>query len=300
MVMRVATFALSDQMIDAALRTQAKIAERQIETSSGKVSSDFGGLGSDAKQVIDLQVSVAQSKSYEDAATSADNRVQVMYSTTGSIVDLLTNFKSQLTAADSTSTAGSALQSTAQGMMDELASLLNTQYGGRYLFAGSNTLTAPVDLAAYSNTTSASVADTSYYQGDDQVAAVKVSDSQNVSYGVTAGNSGFEQAMRVLSMIANATSLDSTTLGSALDLATSALDTVTGVQTQLSLSSSRLERAVSSQQDYQSYAGTLSSNLTDVDVASVTAQISSYQAQLEASYTAISKIQSLRLSDYLR
>ncbi|AXK81516.1 flagellin [Pseudolabrys taiwanensis] len=303
MVARVATFALSEQMVSAALRTQAKISERQIETASGKVSSDYGGLGATSKKVIDLQVSISQSKSYEDAASSADDRVQAMYSATGSIAELLSSYKSELTGAVSASgTDASTLTSAAEGFMSEMTSLLNTQYGGRYLFAGSRTDMAPVDLSSYSNTTSATAADTSYYTGDDQLASAKVSDSQYVTYGVTASNPAFEKAMRAFSMIANATSspIDSTTLSSALDLATSALDAVTGVQTKLSLSASQLERAVNNQQTYQSDATTLSDSLTNVDVAAVTAEISTYQAQLEASYSAISKIQSLRLSDYLR
>jgi flagellar hook-associated protein 3 FlgL len=302
MVMRVATFALSGSMIEAALRTQSQIAERQIQTASGKISADYGGLGSDSKKVIDLQVSVSRSSNYEEAATSANDRVQVMYSATGSIADLLSNFKAKLTGASSAETQDStSLVSTAQEYIGELASLLNSQYGGRYLFAGSKTEAAPVDLTAYSNTTSSTVADTSYYQGDDQLASAKVSDSQYVNYGVAADSSGFEQAMRALSMIANATSspIDTDTIASALDLTTSALDGVTAIQTQLSLSSSQFERAVSNQQDYQSYASSLSSSLTDVDVAAVTAEISTYQAQLEASYSAISKIQSLNLSSYL-
>jgi flagellar hook-associated protein 3 FlgL len=245
---------------------------------------------------------VSRSSNYEDAATSADNRVQAMYSATGSVADLLSNFKAELTSASGASADTSSLTTIAQGDMEDLASLLNTQYGGRYLFAGSKTESAPVDLSGYSNTTSTTTADTSYYNGDDQIAAAKVSDSQTIKYGVTADNSAFEKAMRAFSMIANATTspIDSATIASALDLVTSALDGVTGVQTQLSLHASQLERAVSTQQDYQSYASSLSSTLTDVDVAAVTAEVSTYQTQLEASYSALSKILSLKLSDYLK
>lgn len=303
MVMRVATFALSNSMIAAALRTQSEVATRQIQTASGKISSDYGGLGATSKNVIDLQVSVARSSNYEQAASSADDRIEVMYSATGSITDLLSNFKAQLISASSAATTDTtSLTSYAQGYMNDIASLLNTQYGGRYLFAGSTTETAPVDLSAYSNTTSTTTADTSYYTGDDQIASAKVSDSQSISYGVTANNPAFEKAMRALSMIANATTspVDSATIASALDLTTTALDGVTGIQTQLSLKASQMESAVSNQQDYQSYASSLSSTLTDVDVAAVTAEVSTYQSQLEASYSALSKILSLKLSDYLK
>jgi len=43
---------------------------------------------------------------------------------------------------------------------------------------------------------------------------------------------------------------------------------------------------------FQDYSSTLSSSLTDVDVASVTAQMATYQTQLQASYAAISRISS--------
>lgn len=299
MIGRVATFALSDSMIDAALKQQAKLAEKQLQSSSGLVSQDYGGLGATSQKVIDWQVAASRSKSYQDAASSADDRVQVMYSTTGSIVDLLTSFKSDLTAALSANGSDSEnLQNSASSSLSDLASLLNTQYGGRYLFAGSNTETAPVDLTGYA-ATSSTTSDTSYYQGNDDISSVRVSGSRVISYGVTANDSAFEQGMRAISMIANGSSLDSDTISSALDLATQALDAVTGVQTRLSLSSAQLERAGNVQADFQDAVNNASSSLTDVDIAAVTAQISTYQSQLEASYSAIAKIQSLSLVQYL-
>lgn len=45
-------------------------------------------------------------------------------------------------------------------------------------------------------------------------------------------------------------------------------------------------------------SSTLASDLTSVDVAAVTAQLSTYQSQLTASYAAISKIQSMSLASY--
>lgn len=300
MIGRVATFALSDSMISSALKTQSKVAEKQLQTASGLISSDYGGLGGATSQkVIDLQVAVTRSKSYEDAASSANDRVQVMYSTTGSIVDLLTTFKSDLTSALSvTATDTDALQTTASAALQDLGALLNTQYGGRYLFAGSATETAPVDLTAYS-ATSSTTADTSYYQGNDELAAVRVSSSRTITYGVTADNPAFEEAMRAISMIANGTSIDTDTISAALDLATEALDAVVGVQTRLSLTSAQLETAMDVQTTFQDTASTVSSSLTEVDVAAVTAQITTYQTQLEASYSALAKIQSLSLVYYL-
>ena len=121
-----------------------------------------------------------------------------------------------------------------------------------------------------------------------------------MSYGITADNPAFEQVMRVLKFVANASTLSSTDITNALDLASRALDATATVQAKLSSAASQIEQAQSRQSDYQSYAQTLASDLTGVDVAAVTAQLSAYQAQLTASYSAIAKIQSLNLASYLK
>jgi flagellar hook-associated protein 3 FlgL len=302
MEMRVATFALSDQMITAALRTQSIMANEQIQESSGVTSEDFAGYGSDTQSVVNLQVSVTRAQTYIDAATQADSKVQVMYSAVGSVSTLITNLRTQLSAATtSSSTSTASLISSAQDMLSEMGSILNTQYDGEYVFSGASTSTAPVSLTSFdSGTGSLSTADTSYYQGDDQIASVRVADDQTVNYGVTADNSAFEQVMRVLKYVANSSSLSSSDITTALDMASTALDATSVVQSKLSDAASQIEDASSRQTDYKSYASTLGSDLTSVDVAAVTAQLSTYQAQLEASYSAISKIDSMSLASYLK
>jgi flagellar hook-associated protein 3 FlgL len=300
--MRVATFANSQQMIAAALKTQSTMSDMQMQEASGAKSSDFGGLGSKSQQVLNLQVSVTRAQSYIDAATQTDSKIQVMYSAVNSIADLTTEFRSLLTSATNTASTDSAsVTQSAQEMLSTMASLLNTQYSGSYLFGGSRTEQAPVDISStsYAAATSPSTADTSYYQGDSAVASVRVSDSQTVSYGVTADNTAFEQIMRAMNLVANNSPLSTDTLNEALDLADSAIDAIGVVQTRISNASGSIEKASASQTEYQSYAQTLGTDLTSVDVAAVTASLATYEAQLTASYSAIAKVQGLNLSSYL-
>ncbi len=186
-------------------------------------------------------------------------------------------------------------------MLQDMGSLLNTQYGGEYLFGGSQTTAPPVDVSAasYPAATSPSSADTSYYKGNDQIASVRVSDNDVVPYGVTADNPAFEQGLRALNLVASGSPLSSATLQEALTLVTGAITAISGVQTGMGLASSTMETASSNQTDYQNFAKTFGGDLTNVDVAAVTAQISTYDAQLTAAYSAISKIQGLSLASYL-
>lgn len=302
MVMRVATFALSDQMIASALRTQSVMASEQIQEATGVVSPDYGGLGQTSQQVVNLQVSVSRSQSYIDAATNTDNKVQVMYSTLTSVTGVLDDLRTALTAAsNSASVDPASIAASAQQMLQEMGSMLNTQYEGKYVFGGGRTESPPVDIssAAYPPATSPSSPNTSYYRGDDQLDSTRASDSEVVTYGVTADNSAFEQGLRALSLVANNSPLSTATLNEALNLTVSAIDATARVQTGLGLASSSLQSASSYQSDYQNFAKTLGDDLTGVDVAAVTAQLSTYDAQLSASYSAISKIQSLNLASYL-
>ena len=303
MQMRVATFAISDQMIASALRTQSTMANQQIQEASGLVSSDFGGLGSTTQQVLNLQVSATRSQTYIDAATLTNSKVQVMYSAVNSIAELATQFRALLTSATSaSSTDAASVTESARNMLEQTASVLNTQYNGSYVFGGSETKIAPVDVSStsYAAATSPSSADTSYYQGDSQLASVRVSDSQTVSYGVSADNAAFEKIMRAMNLAASNSPLSTDTLNEALDLAVDAIDELGLVQTRISNASASIEKASAYQTEYLSYVQTLGSDLTSVDVAAVTAKLATYQAQLTASFAAIAKVQSLNLASYLR
>jgi flagellar hook-associated protein 3 FlgL len=302
MFTRVATFALSDHMVTGALRTEATMADLQVQENTGVKSQNLAGYGADTQQVINLQVSVTRAQSYIDAATAADSKVQVMYSAVGTMTDIITKLRTQLSAATTgSSTATTSAISSAQQMLQQMGSLLNTQYNGEYVFSGARVSTAPADLSSFATGTgSLTTADTSYYQGDSEIASVRVAADQTVSYGVTADNPALEQVMRVLKFVANSTTLSSTNITDALNLASSALDATATVQAKLSNSAAQIESASSLQSDFQSFAQTLGTNLTGVDVAALTAQLATYQAQLTASFSAISKIQGMSLASFLR
>jgi flagellar hook-associated protein 3 FlgL len=299
MAMRVATFALSNRMIASAMTTLAKEAKAQEQESTGLLSTDYAGYGATSKRIIDLQTSMMRSQSYIDAATTAESRTEVMYSAVDDMIDLVTELRSLLTAATGTSSDSASLQAQAQEYMEELATLLNTQYDGRYVFGGSGTTEKPVDLTLLAPATASSTADTSYYLGGGEIASVRVSDYQTISYGANADSSAFEMALRAFNMIASTSSADTDTISAALDLAEQAIEGLTTAQTKLSLSAGAMERAVTYQTEYQDYASTLATDLSSVDVTAVTVQLSALEAQLTASYSAMSKILNLNLVDYL-
>ncbi|MDC7786777.1 flagellin [Rhodoplanes sp. TEM] len=308
MIGRVATFALSGKMIDTALRTQARNSELMLQQASGEISTDFGGLGSSSRRVLEMQTAITQSKAYAESATNAVSRIEIMYSSLTQMSDLLTTLQSSVTGATDAGTLDEgtiASLTTAMGeYLEEFAAQLNTQYEGRYLFSGSMIDTAPVDLDSYPAQSVPSSASFDYYKGNDEITSVRVSTEQVVEYGVTAESEAFEKALRAFSIMANlpsgTSSIDTDTLNEVLTLTKEAMSGVTTIQTKLSINANRLESVVDSQEAFQEQATSLESTLTDVDVAAAAAELSTRQTQLEAAYSAIAKIQSLSLADYLK
>ncbi|AKR57255.1 hypothetical protein XM25_15990 [Devosia sp. H5989] len=302
MAMRVATFANNDRMLASAMRTQSRMAELQLQQASGLKSTDYGGLGGDARKLISLETSLEQSKAYQSAAGESAARVEVLYSAMTTVTDLLTDFRSQLTAmtgVDGATTGGESLVSAAQAYLQELTAVLNTQYEGRYVFAGSRTTSPAIDLGGF--VSDPGTPSTDYYQGDALIASVQVSSEQTVAYGVTADAPAFEQAIRAFSLIANGgTPVASADLEHASGLIVSALDASAATQSQLSIAASVLDRAQSNQADYQAFITTEISSKRDADATAVAVKLTGYETQLQASYSALAKIQSLNLLDYLR
>lgn len=300
MSMRVATFATNQSLLSAALRVQAQQAEKTLQQASGQISSDFGGLGASSGKVLTLETAVQRSKAYAEAASTADERVEQMYDALDSMVDLVSNMKSDVISFAETTSTTDALEATAEEALEQFVQLLNTQYQGRYLFSGSAVETAAVDLDALTTTpTTPSSADTSYYQGDGTIASVKVSSDRTVSYGITADNTAFEKVIRALQLVVTAGD-DTDTRSEAEDLLDTALTELTALQAGVSLDASTLEHVVSRHETFQDYASGVESDLSEVDIASVAAELSSYESQLEAAYSAIGTIQSLSLVSFLK
>ena len=300
---RVSTAGLGQVTLQAALKVQARYAERIAQQSSGLVAEHYTELGAQGRTLVSLESTLARVQTWSETARTALDRVEAMHGAVGEMADLMTSLRSTLSGAMSDTDDSDGLDINAYGetMLDDLASLMTLRQDGRYLFAGGNTGVAPVDLTALTTPTIPSSADTGYYQGDSAIATVRVSEQQVVSYGVTADDSAFEQAVRAANIAATLTTspLDETALAEAYDLATLALDALLAVQGGLSINAGRLEAARQRNLDDATVITERAADLKSVDVAVVAAQVAQYETQLQASYSAVASLAQFSLTDYL-
>lgn len=299
----VSTYGLNSTVLAAATQLQARLAAADVQEASGLVGQTYGDLGSQAGYVLDLRGEIGQSRVWADNATSAGDKVQAMYSAVGDMVDVMTSLRSVVSSAISSGDV-STLNTEASAVLAQLAELMNTEEGGSYLFAGSRTDTAPVDVgtAAYAASTAWSTASTSYYTGNDLLASVEVGTGRTITYGVSADNSAFEEALRVANVAASYTgsgTAATTLLQNVYDIATSAISALGDVQGTLSVDASQFTQIQEHQTSYLSLVETMVDDTQSVDTAAVAEQVSNYQAQLEASYSALAAITKVHLTNYL-
>ena len=299
---RISTYGQLNSTLANVMRLQKELSEATTQSSSGLKSETYQGLGADSQRLLDIESEIARSQQYVAQGEIVLSRVETMYATVTNMVDVLSGFQSLLTTAMSGGMAEEAcLNDQSQSYLDSFVDLANTRHSGRYLFSGDRTDTAPVDLGGYTAQTYPSSASTDYYQGDSTVATFKASDSKTISYGVTANEDAFEKAIRALSLGANASEdpADEDAMSEALDLVNEALDALLVSQTKLSAAGSDLDWEIDVQTEVQVRLEAFSSEIKKVDVAEAVTRMETLQTQLEASYTAISRINDTNLLDYL-
>ncbi|WP_162916796.1 flagellin [Cohaesibacter haloalkalitolerans] len=295
--MRVATFQTTSSLLQKTMTTQAKLAEVQAQQSSGLKSTDYGGLGASAGKVVDLNVSVSRAEANISAAKTVISRSDMAASVLQDITDILTNARSAVSGTSSSDQLDTLKQNAAE-YLEDLKLMVNTQYQGRYLFSGSMTDTAPVDLSAYSATDLTTV-NTDYYQGDSYIQSIRLDNGQQMNYGTTATIDGIEQAFRALSYVANGNLTDTSELADVDALLVGAQDGIIAATSKAGSTSSRLQSYIQNEEDFIAEAKEMAKDETSIDVAEAAILATSYETQLEASFSALSKIINLKLVDYL-
>jgi flagellar hook-associated protein 3 FlgL len=212
----VSTHNLYTQTVGDALGVQSQWATAETQQASGLKAQDFGSLGGgDSREMLNLETDIAQATSWSTVAKNVGATTQAMFTAVGTMQQVVNKAQVLISTAMS-SPNNSDLLGQAQQIMSTLMTQVNQQVGGVYLFSGGNTSVAPVDLTHYPTLNASTGAydpttpDTNYYTGDGTIQAVQVNLQQTISYGVTASNPAFEEAIRSVQSIIQAAQVSST------------------------------------------------------------------------------------------
>lgn len=202
----------------------------------------------------------------------------------------------ELAVTASTGTADgssrSMIASEVNNLYDELVSIGNTNFDGKYIFSGYKT-----DTAAFSSSGA--------YQGDANSQQIKISAGSNLTLGVNGGEvfkgiGGGTDILQAVSDLASALSANDTagikssigTLESSYSQVSNAVSDIGGKVSRLTASSDDLTM-------FKLEVKSLISGMEDADLTKLISELKVNQVALEASLASASKIFSVNIFDYL-
>lgn len=273
-----------------------KLAQSQSRLSSGKQilkpSDDPFGTA----RALAYRDELAQNQQYQTNINNATSWQNATDTALGDIGDLAQRARDLVVqgANDSTGANGrTAIAAEIDQIIESIKTAANTQYAGRYIFAGSKTTTAPY---------TANGPDT--YNGDTGALNTEIGPSVQVPINVDGqsvigdGTSGLLATLRQISadlQSGNTTALQTTDL-QAMDTEN---DNITNIRATVGAREDRLTTALSRLQQLEQSTTNLLSNTEDADMAQTMVDLSQQQAVYQAALKAGADIVQPTLMDFL-
>jgi flagellar hook-associated protein 3 FlgL len=267
--------------LDATSSTEETLTE---ELASGSRVNQLSDDPVAAGENVLLSNQIGADDSFSQTASSTQSMLQVSDSALSTVVSQLTSAISLATEANNGTLDASDVESISNqlaGIRDEVLSMANTTYLGRYVFSGSQGGTEP-----YTLNTSVSPA-VATYQGDSDVEYLETPNGQQIQLNVP-GNQIFSAAgTNVLGTLNQLVADYSTGTPSSTAVAdTEALSTVLGYVTQqrvlIDNSITRLTAAQNYTQSEQTQLTSVQTNLLQADVGQIATQLSTAETQQTA------------------
>jgi flagellar hook-associated protein 3 FlgL len=245
------------------------------QVSSGKKLTQLSDSPAASAEIVSLSdqaLEIGQYRSNIDAGTFF---LQTSESVLNEVNNLATSIYSSGSQAASNSVNADAraiLAGEIRGLRDQIFALANTQARGRYIFAGSDVLSAPFSINC----------DTVAYQGNNEVNKIAVDEGMEVSAGVS-GSAAFDSVFSVINSLLTALDAgDISGVQNALGQFSSALMDLGIVRGQIGSNLNLLENATTNLDTREINIQERRSTLEDTDMSKAVIQLSQSQNALQA------------------
>jgi len=306
---RVATNSQSQYMLAQIAQAEQAMTKSQEQVASGKVSSDYAGIGAKTSALEAARASAARAGAYQANTSAASNQVDLQDTELTQLSSVAQQLQQALTTAVGNNDATGLMQQV-QSIFDQASQILNSKdANGNYLFGGDKDNTPPFNVTSLSQLAGLSNVSDAFSNGT-QKKSVMVADGQSVQIGVLASDIG-TQLMQTLKDVAtfNAGSsgnLSATLTGAQSNFLTSeipvAQQAATGLNTATAANgyvSNQLSDASDQQQALSTLYQGFVSNIEDVDMGTAVTQLNENQTALQAALQVTAQLGQISLLNYL-
>ena len=305
---RVSTSGMFNSAVLAINNAQNRLTTAGQQANTGKLANDLSGYGANTEQITAAQSLQSRLKSHIEAgkvlASKLDLQDQTLQTVAKAAGDAHQAISQALAAGD-----GSSLVTQLQAALSTSVTALNTQFNGQYLYAGSQTGTAPVAASSLADLTAAGAIGNVFK--NDQLATVSRIDDHTLTttgqLASTVATPLFTALQQVEAfnqgpngpITGQLTPAQTTFLQGIVAQFTTAQTQATSIAVQNGAAQNQLTTTtdiLSNQSD--ALTGTLS-NLTDVDEAKAASDLQLAQFALQASAQVFSTLKNSSLLNLL-
>jgi flagellar hook-associated protein 3 FlgL len=296
---RISTTDSYNSVIANMMSAQSQLSTDSNQLSSGDVASDLQGYASSAETLTAMQTVQSQVGSYLNQDQILSDKLTTQNTALTQVAGAATG-ASQAIASAVAAGVGDSLLPTITAQFENAIQGLNTTYNGQYIFAGGQVNTPPVSTNSLT-ALGAAPSVPGVFQNDQNAPSSQISANTTVQTGFLASQLGTNLLTAFQAIQNNGpytgplTSAQVTFLQgqiTAFNSAAAALNTTAaqngGIQTQVSNTQTDLT-------NQQSTLGTMIGNITDTNVAQVSANLQQAQLAMQASAQVFLALQSSSL-----
>ncbi len=305
---RISSFNANQNLMFQIMNAQMKFNEAQMQVSSGKKATNLGDHGRDAHVAVATMATRDRYQSYANTATKLKSELDAQALALKEITQVAQDLRQAMMEAVA-SGKGTAMMEQAESAFQRATSVLNTNFGGKYLFGGGRTDTPPVSVQNLEELSALTASDDAFVN-DNLVQATRIDDGVTVSYGLRAKEdiaSDLYSAFKTLNdyatangdLIGDLSEAHMTELRTQLQNLPDIISGLTTVEAKNGAVQNRVENAINRQEDRLITLNELIGKMTDADMAEAATNLQLAQTTMQASAQAFSMLQRTSLLDYL-
>lgn len=274
------------------------------QIAGGEKYRSYSGYASEGtlQSVLSLEAAVKESEGFVRSNNSAIAKIDVIETSLDSIQDIAKELSSLIVNRQNGASGDDIpINEVTDSLIGRIQSNLNTTYNGRYLFSGSKTDVPPVSDTVFDVSNIADdVAGANYYNGDSFNATVRQSPGQELEYGVNADASGFKKLIGAAHLLLDGHNKDdNNTLQDAQAMINEAVEELASERAVVRGNRSTLRETNVGHEDLKLLLEANFESKTQTDIVEASTRLSELEATVQASFSAWSRLNKLRLSDFI-
>ena len=302
---RISTYAANQSALMDLMKAQKNMFDAQKQLTTGKLATDLKGVGYQAESLSASKAALERAKSYEEASKRTEARLESQDIALERMSDAVSSLRTAVTSKE-----GDYVMHQVREAFYDITASLNARHAGVYLFGGTRSDVAPVNIDNLSDlVAAASSADV--FENNDRSPVVQLDQGYSLEVGMLASDVGGE-VMAAFKRIADfdagangpfaspMTAAQDAFLTGEIQNVISALDNLLVKVGENGAKQTQVENLKNSHMDRQDFLTIMISDMEDADMAEAANRFQQAQTAVDVSAMTFSTLNEVSLLPYLR